>query len=413
MGFEQRQQVEPLPQRRARHREEPREAVTPVRQVRQVAQQHVNQQRRIHLPAHRVGAVAEEPGELEALFDLFEEHLDVPAPAVEVAHGLRAPLEVVADENHHPPLAVHFHAGLDAAHLHALVLRAGQRDELVLEDVRLAFGEGFDHPELHVVLGAGDPLHAAGVEIRQMGEVDVGFVEHHDLTIGDARADLAGALVVVVLGAVDDGEGWQVAVQVEPQVHLGGGLAAAVFGPVHAVGDELHGGGVHGVDPHLETPQQALALVAVGEIRARVLEMAESGPEEFFDEGGVALFVGVGECVARRRGNPKAGERRGFQAQPIAEIVEADGVGELGEEHRGEVAGDAEAAGLRIDTRLAGVAADEMARNEVEHLLEDDHIGAGWCLFVHTPLPSGRDFRPTPARFQTTKLCLPVGWLCF
>lgn len=222
-------------------------------------------------------------------------------------------------------------------------------------------------------------------------------------------AQTSRALVVVVLGAVDDGAGCQVAVQVQPQVHLGGGLAAAVFGPVHAVGDELHGGGVHGMDPDFETPQQSLALAGAGEIRARVLEMAEGGPEQFFDEQGVALLVGVGEGVARWRGDAEAGERRAFEPQPVADVIEADGVGELREEHRREMAGDAEGAGLGIDSRLAGVAADQMARNEIEHLLEDDHIRAGWCLLVHTTLPSGRDFKLTPARFQTSKLCLPVG----
>lgn len=411
MGFEQRQQVEPLPQRRAGHREEPREAVIPSRQVRQVAQQHVDQKRRIDLPAHRVGAVAEEAGEPEALFDLFEKHLDVPAAAVEVAHRLRTPFEVVGDENHHPPLAIHLHPGLDAAHPHALVLRAGECDKLVLDDVLLSFGEVFDRAPFHVVLGAGDPLHATGVEVGEMDEIDVGLVEHHDFAIGDAGADFAGALVVVVLGGADDGEGWEVAVQVEPQVHFGGGLAAAVLGPVHAVGDELHRGGVHRVDPHLEAPQQPLALASGGEVRAGVLKMNEGGPEQSFDEGGVTLLVGVGERVARRRGDAETGERRRLEPQPIAEIVEADGVGELGEEHRGEMAGNAEGAGLRIDARFAGVAADEMARNEIEDLLEDDHIGAGWCCFVHTPLPSGRDLNSTPARFHPSKLYLPVGWL--
>ena len=46
-----------------------------------------------------------------------------------------------------------------------------------------------------------------------------------------------------------------------------------------------------------------------------------------------------------------------------------------------------------------GVAVDQSARNEVEHLLEDDHIGPGWCCVVHNALPSGRDFNSTPARF--------------
>ena len=43
------------------------------------------------------------------------------------------------------------------------------------------------------------------------------------------------------------------------------------------------------------------------------------------------------------------------------------------------------------------------ARNEFVSLLENDHIGAGWCLFVHDSLPSGRDFKLTPARFIPPK----------
>jgi hypothetical protein len=31
------------------------------------------------------------------------------------------------------------------------------------------------------------------------------------------------------------------------------------------------------------------------------------------------------------------------------------------------------------------VGIDHSASNEIEHLLEDDHIAAGWCSFVHTP----------------------------
>lgn len=39
-----------------------------------VAQQHIDQQGRIHLPAHRVGTVPQEPAEPEGLLDLLEEH---------------------------------------------------------------------------------------------------------------------------------------------------------------------------------------------------------------------------------------------------------------------------------------------------------------------------------------------------
>ena len=74
-------------------------------------------------------------------------------------------------------------------------------------------------------------------------------------------------------------------------------------------------------------------------------------------------------------------------------------MGELSEEHRREMAQDAEGAGFGFHARFAGVPVDHFARNEVENLLENDHIGAGWCFVVHITLPSGRDFNLTPARF--------------
>jgi hypothetical protein len=49
------------------------------------------------------------------------------------------------------------------------------------------------------------------------------------------------------------------------------------------------------------------------------------------------------------------------------------------------MAHDAEAAGFGFHARFAGVPVDQSARNEVEYLLENDHIGPGWCFVVHTP----------------------------
>jgi len=56
-------------------------------------------------------------------------------------------------------------------------------------------------------------------------------------------------------------------------------------------------------------------------------------------------------------------------------------MGELGEEHRREVAQNAGGSGSGIHACLGGVAIDQSERNEVENLLEDDHIGPGWCCF--------------------------------
>jgi len=219
-----------------------------------------------------------------------------------------------------------------------------------------------------------------------MGEVHVGLVEDHDLAGPQARAEFAGARVVVLPGGVHHREGRQPAVQVEAQVHLGRRLAPPVPGPVHAVGHQLHGRGVHGVDPDLEAPQQAPAPAAGGEGRPDLLEMPEGGPEELLGEGRAALPVGVGERVARRRRHAEAPEGRRLQAQPVAHVVEADGMGQLGEEHRRHMAPGAEAAGLLLDPRLPRQAVERSQRNVVEKLLEDDHIAAGWrSAFVFHP----------------------------
>jgi len=54
-------------------------------------------------------------------------------------------------------------------------------------------------------------------------------------------------------------------------------------------------------------------------------------------------------------------------------------MGELGEEHRREVAQNAGGSGSGIHACLGGVAIDQSERNQVENLLDDDHIDAGWC----------------------------------
>jgi len=383
MGFQQRLEVEPLPQRGARHSEEPGEAVCPVRQMRHEAQQYVNQQRGIHLPAHRVGALPHKIGKPQALFDLLEEDLDVPAAAVEVAHRLRTPFEIVGHEHHHPPLAIDFHPCLDTPDLHALVPPL-KRHDLIPEDVGVALGEIPNRAPFQVFLGSGDPPHAAQGEVKQVEEIHIGLVKHHDFPSQNARANLPRPRAVVLGGSVDHGERWQEAVQVETQVHFGGSLAAAVFGPVHAACHQLDDRRIHGVDAHLEAPQQPLALLARGEGRAGVLAMTEHRPEELLDEKRVALLVGVGEGVPGRWGDSEAGERLGLEPKPITDIIESHRVGELGEKHRGEVALDAEGACFALNAGLAGMPADQMARNEVENLVEDDYVGAGWRGFVHT-----------------------------
>ena len=108
IGTQEFEQVEAFPQGRAHDGEQAREAVAPCGQVCVEPQQHVDQQGRVDLPSHRVGAVAEEVAQLECLLDLLEEDLDVPPPTVELAYRARAPFKIVGQEDHLAPLAIDF-----------------------------------------------------------------------------------------------------------------------------------------------------------------------------------------------------------------------------------------------------------------------------------------------------------------
>lgn len=64
------------------------------------------------------------------------------------------------------------------------------------------------------------------------------------------------------------------------------------------------------------------------------------------------------------------------------------------------------APGFGINARLSGMAVDQSERTEIEHLLENERIGADLCLFIHNTLPSRRDFNSTPTRASNRKYAL-------
>ncbi len=130
--------MEAVPEDGAKQGEEAGEAVAPAVEEGLEAKQQVEEQGGPDLPAHSVGAVAEEIAQLEGLFDLLEEDLDLPAAAVQVGHGGRGPLEVVGKKLHDDFFAVEFDPGGDAAHSVG-ILAAGiavlQDDLVVAQDV--------------------------------------------------------------------------------------------------------------------------------------------------------------------------------------------------------------------------------------------------------------------------------------
>ena len=92
IGFQQAAPFRLLPERGAQQRKEPGEAVAPLTQPRTEAQQDIGQERRPHLPAHGVGAVAQEVRQLKGLLELFEEHFELAQEREAVARWLAARL---------------------------------------------------------------------------------------------------------------------------------------------------------------------------------------------------------------------------------------------------------------------------------------------------------------------------------
>jgi len=328
--------------------------------------------------------VPQKIAQLQGLFDLFEKHLNVPAPAVEVAHRARAPAQIVGDKNHQAFFSAYFDQRLHASQQHAFVLGVLEDDELVFENAFDAFGEGLFYLVGHVLFGAAHPPDLALIQISEVLEIDVGLVEDDDFTWGNTRTDLACPLVVVMGSGVDNGKGRKKAVKVEPQVHFGSGLASTVFGPTNAVGDQFHDSGVDGVNLDLETAQEALAFFARGKARMDVLKMFEYRPEKRFDEVGRTHLVCVGKSVAGGRYDLETAQSRCFEPKPVANVVETDGMRKLGKEHGSQVAQNAKGASLCVHPCFTGCLIEEASRYGVEKLLENDNVGAGWFL-VHNP----------------------------
>lgn len=428
IDFQQAAQFEFPPQRGAQQGKEAGETVRPLTEPCAEAQQHIGQERGPDLPLHGVGAVAEEVRQLEGLFDLLEEHLDFPAAAVKVGDGLRAPLQVVREKGHLPELAVHFDQRHHAAQLDGIVFagRAGQADQVVAEDVPVAATLDTAHdPAAQVVLGAGDPKDAAHRQIGQMGEIQIRLVEDDNLAGPHARAEFAGTDAVVFTGGAHDGEAGQEGLQIQAEMTFGGGFAAAMFGPVETAGDQLDGGGVHEVNGALET-EGKLGPAAAAETGVELLEMFEHPPEEVLGHLGWALTVGGGEAVFAGRAGPAQGrERTRVQPQGVADVVEAQGVGELGEDQAHHMAPRRETAGFFCDARIPGQLGDEVRRNQIAELAQEGEAAARWLaerLFFH-PRPCGRVQTRRPTLFlphqtikagrQLCKIFAMISWIGF
>lgn len=84
----------------------------------------------------------------------------------------------------------------------------------------------------------------------------------------------------------------------------------------------------------------------------------------------------------------QAAEPAGMVAQRVPDVVEAGGVGELGEEQADNVAPRREGARLLVDAVLLGEAGGEVGRDQLAKLGEDGQLRRGWFVSFHQADPA-------------------------
>src|SRR5688572_2931718 len=246
--MEETHQVEAAPERSAKQGEDPSKMRSPTRLPSQETQQQVNQQSDPDLPAHRIGAVTQKIRNLKILLEAFEEQFDLPATAVKIGYALRLPLKTVGQKHHHDSFPIHLHERFNPAQWQrkgALGVEVEKLNDFVFQSSSRRLGVLPHHPIGQRLLASYDPKNTSALQVIQMVKVRKTLVHHRNFACLQTGAHLSRPGVFVFGGRIDQHKGRQIRLQVQSAVALDPSFAPAVLGPVHAVGHQLDGSGVH------------------------------------------------------------------------------------------------------------------------------------------------------------------------
>ena len=211
-----------------------------------------------------------------------------------------------------------------------------------------------------------------------MPEIHIRLVEDRDLAVLHARAELPRRLRVGVLRGLDDDEVRQERAHVQGRVHLRGRLPTPVLRPSHVHGVQPDGRGVDGAQGALpEAVREAGVVAARGHEPGELpLKGLVDGPEQLLGHVGAARHVRVRQAVpARRRAVPYLGKGPRVVAQGVADVVQAQGMGQVGVQHGHHMAVGAE--GARLDFMLDCKIFNDSVGNKTCNLGKNGH-----CTFL-------------------------------
>ena len=383
------EEAEAVPEHAPDKGEEASKAVRPLAGIGDVSEKNIQQQRGPQLPADGLLGVTEEVTDLEGLLDLFKEGFNSPAATIQVADTGRSPLEVIGEENHENPFAVDLHVSLDPPQsLRVLATGLGQDEgDLVVTDyVPVGLEQAFCADVISdIILGPGDPEDTSLMQVEKVGKVNVGFVKDGHFTGLEPGTKSQGTGTVVVGSFLDDSKGGKETLQVQSQVHLRGRLSAPVLGPVHAVGHQGDGGGIHRMDSALEAVRQTPVASGRTKSRGKLLQMLKHLPEKSLHHLGVAILVRVRKGIAAwGHRSPDHRQSGCVMAQRVADIVQSDGMGQLCKKQTHYMAPGRKGARLFIDPVFAGQFLRQVRRDKFTKLMQCVRIMLGRRYLFHT-----------------------------
>ena len=260
-----------------------------------------------------------------------------------------------------------------------------QSDLVVADDVTFRSFQAFSADTVaEVVLGSGHPEDTAPGQVEEVGKVNVGLIEHGDLSGLEPSAELHGAGVVMVGGLLDDGEGRKESLQVQAKMHLRSCLTAAVFGPVHAVGHQSDGRRVDRMDRPLESAGQAAVAARWPEARTKRLKVPQDAPKQLFHHIAVAVLVRVRERVtAWRNRTTDRSKFGGVVPEAVADIVQPNRVRQLRKQKTDHMAPRSEGAGLLVHAMLARKFFRQVRRDEFTKLMQCAAVVLGRRYLFH------------------------------
>jgi len=242
-------------------------------------------------------------------------------------------------------------------------------------------------------------------------QIQIGFVENHDLPGQQARAQFPRLLGVTVPRRVHDRKARQKTLQVEPQMTLGRRLASPMLGPIHRVGHQLQGGRIHQMDHSFEAEGKP-SPPPTAKTRTEILQVLQGLPKQFLSHHGITRAVGMGKRVALGRGSStNRREGTGVQGQRVANVVESQTMGQLCEEQREHMTPRGVSARVILYAGFSGQLRNQMIGNEVANLTQDRELTFRWFLslaflFHNRALWHGAGQKPT---FCSPKTPSPYG----